>query len=209
MSAQSGSQARKRTAVLVIHGMGSQRPLDTARVVVEAVWLEVDLSAQGKRRMGTPPQRRGVDDIALPVITTNFVPDTDHGRIDFHELYWAHLMSETRLVAVLLWLFELARMGPRLKPSIAAVYWGALVFLSVLVLSISLLAIQLTIQIAELVAIHATIPYFKIYEDFHSLVYVFLISIAVTAGFAFLAAICKRAFSLASWLFGLAAVSRR
>jgi hypothetical protein len=27
-------------------------------------------------------------------------------------------MSETRAVAVLLWLFELARLGPRLKPSI-------------------------------------------------------------------------------------------
>src|SRR5579859_3129901 len=97
--------ARKRTAVLVVHGMGSQRPLDTVRGVVDAVWLEGDASASGQRRIWTHPEKSGVDDIDLPVITTNFVPGTDHRVIDFHELYWAHLMSETRATAVLLWLF--------------------------------------------------------------------------------------------------------
>ena len=41
-------------------------------------------------------------------MTTNEVPGSKDGRIvDFHELYWAHLMSETKAVAVLLWLYEL------------------------------------------------------------------------------------------------------
>jgi hypothetical protein len=206
MKAQNGTAGRKRTAVLVVHGMGSQRPLETVRGVVEAVWLEGDHSATGKQRMWTHPERSGVDDIDLPVITTNFVPNTDHRRIDFHELYWAHLMSETRAVAVLLWLFELARMGPRLKPSIAAVYWRALVFLALLVLSVSLLAIQISAQLAQLVALHTANPYLNIYRDFHSLVYVFLVSIAATASFAFLAAV-KCALKLALYCLGLAAVA--
>src|ERR1700687_3604646 len=161
---------KRRTAVVVVHGMGSQRALDTVRGIVDAVWLDKDdKPGTGDKRYWLHPERKN-DDLDLSVITTNEVPGTtDHRRIDFHELYWAHLMSETRAVAVLLWLFELARMGPRLKPSISAVYWGALVFLSVLVLSVSLLAIQLAIQVAQLVATHAKDPFFGIYQDFHSL----------------------------------------
>ena len=110
MDSTAATGAHKRTAVLVVHGMGSQRPLDTVRGIVDAVWLEGDKTARGLRRIWTHPERSGVDDIDLPVITTNFIPDT-HRRTDFHELYWAHLMSETRAVAVLLWLFELARVS--------------------------------------------------------------------------------------------------
>src|SRR5689334_5649361 len=95
----SGS-SEKRTAVLVVHGMGSQRPLDTVRGVVNSVWLRGDTSGTGERRIWTHPERSGVDDIDLPVITTNFLKGSRR-RFDFHELYWAHLMSETRAVAVL------------------------------------------------------------------------------------------------------------
>src|SRR5258707_8126498 len=73
------ARQRKRTAVLVVHGMGSQRPLDTVRGVVDAVWLEGDHSASGARRTWTHPKLSGVD-IDLPVIPTNFVPGADHRR---------------------------------------------------------------------------------------------------------------------------------
>jgi hypothetical protein len=132
----------KRTAVLVVHGMGSQRPLDTVRGVVNAIWLENSRGEQtGQRRMWTHPERTGTD-IDLPVMTTNSVPGTERRHLDFHELYWAHLMSETRAVAVLLWLFELARKGPRLKPEMRALYWCATIYLALLILSISLIALQ-------------------------------------------------------------------
>ena len=36
------SGPQRRTAVLVVHGMGSQRALDTVRGVVNAVWLDKD-----------------------------------------------------------------------------------------------------------------------------------------------------------------------
>jgi hypothetical protein len=204
MNNQAAPPPRKRTAVLVVHGMGSQRPLDTVRGVVEAVWLDGDRSNTGEKRTWNHPEQSGIDDIDLPVVTTNFIPHT-HRRMDFHELYWAHLMSETRAVAVLLWLFELARRGPRVNPSLSAVYWAALVFLSVLVLSVCLLAIQFTAQFAQLLASQAWVGF--IAEDLQSLVYVFLVSILVVAGFAFLAASWKKAFKLAKLSFALAAAA--
>lgn len=137
-----------RTAVLVVHGMGSQRALETVRGVVDAAWVEggKDSNSPGSpRQVWTHPEYSGVD-IDLSVMTTSGLPvnnPTGEVRsIDFHELYWAHLMSETRAVAVLLWLFELVRKGPRLKPGMRALWWGASVFLCMLLASIVLLGLH-------------------------------------------------------------------
>ena len=91
----------KHTAVLVVHGMGLQRPLDTVRGIVRAVWLsEAPEDAHNKIWMHI--ERSSVD-IDLPVITTSTIPGSPSPRsVDFHELYWSHLMSETPAVAVLL-----------------------------------------------------------------------------------------------------------
>ena len=76
-------------------------------------------------------------------MTTNKVPDSRDGRgVDFHELYWAHLMSETKAVAVLLWLYELCRKGPIMKPGMNGLWWLAAVFLCLMNLSFALLALQ-------------------------------------------------------------------
>lgn len=156
MPAEQTRSDRKRTAILVVHGMGSQRPLDTARGVVEAIWFEGKNPRTSGKRMWTHPEQRGTD-IDLPVITADTKPITADSKppippVDFHELYWAHLMSETRAVAVLLWLFELARRGHRLKPSIRELYWGVVVFLALLVLSVSLLATQFILLFVDEVA---------------------------------------------------------
>ena len=52
-------------------------------------------------------------------------------------------MSGTKPVAVLLWLFELARGGPRLGPELKWGWWGGTIFLAALVLSFSFLALHL------------------------------------------------------------------
>src|SRR5258707_2422549 len=102
----------KRTAVLVVHGIGSQRAQETVRGVVGAVWSDAAApEADPSKKIWTHPEQ-GVDDIDLAVMTTNAIPDSvDRRSADFHELYWAHLMSETKAVAVLLWLYELGRKG--------------------------------------------------------------------------------------------------
>jgi hypothetical protein len=138
-----GQTPNRRTAVLVVHGMGSQRALDTVRGVVNAVWLDKDDEpGNNGKRYWLHPERKN-NDLDLSVITTNEVPGTtDRRSVDFHELYWAHLMSETRAVAVLLWLFELIRKGPRLKPGMRALWWGATIFLCMLVQSAVLLVLH-------------------------------------------------------------------
>lgn len=111
-------KASKRTAVLVVHGIGSQRALETVRGVIKAVWFNSENPFDATRRVWSHPQRDGAD-IDLTVMTTNAVPESkDQRSVDFHELYWAHQMSETKPVAVLLWLYELCRKGPSCAPEL-------------------------------------------------------------------------------------------
>jgi hypothetical protein len=132
----------KRTAVLVIHGIGSQRALETVRGVMQGVWLDDDNPSDKGKRVWTHPEKDG-SDIDLAVMTTSTVPDSHDGRyVDFHELYWAHLMSETKAIAVLLWLYELCRKGPIMKPGMNGIWWVVAIFLCLMNLSFALLALQ-------------------------------------------------------------------
>jgi len=106
-------EKRARTAVLAVHGIGNQRPMETVTGVFEALWGAKDIG-QGCDKRFWKHQERGVDDIDLMVITTSTLPEFGRG-FDFHKFYWAHLMSETRASAVLEWLFDLVRSGPNLK----------------------------------------------------------------------------------------------
>jgi hypothetical protein len=66
----------RRTAVLVVHGMGSQRALDTVRGVINAVWLDKDTEpGPNDKRYWLHPERKS-DDLDLSVLTTNEVPGT-------------------------------------------------------------------------------------------------------------------------------------
>ena len=114
----------KRTAILVVHGIGRQRALETVRGVIEAVWLDGENHCA--RQANLDPSRTSGADIDLSVMTTNAVPESkDKREIDFQELYRAHQMSETKAVAVLLWLYELGRKGPIMKVGINGLWWVA------------------------------------------------------------------------------------
>jgi hypothetical protein len=47
-----------RTAVLVVHGMGSQRPLETVRGVINAVWFDDDDHNKGSKKLSSRAERR-------------------------------------------------------------------------------------------------------------------------------------------------------
>ena len=142
MTDSSFGKGHKRTAVLVVHGIGSQRALETVRGVIKGVWLDSDAPDDHSKRIWNHPEPSGTD-IDLAVMTTNAVPGAkDRRQVDFHELYWAHMMSETKAVAVLLWLYELGRKGPIMKLGINGLWWTAAIFLCLLNLSIALLALQ-------------------------------------------------------------------
>ncbi|HZO47836.1 MAG TPA: hypothetical protein VFB68_18195 [Xanthobacteraceae bacterium] len=111
------------------------------RGVIRAVWSDGDSASDARKRIWTHPEATA-NDIDLAVMTTNTVPGTPGRVVDFHELYWAHLMSETKAVAVLLWLFELARKGPNMKPGMNGLWWSGAIFVCLLVLSLTLLILQ-------------------------------------------------------------------
>jgi hypothetical protein len=156
MNSQQMPSIRQRTAVLVVHGMGLQRPLDTTRGIMKALWLTGDPQDKNNK-IWMHPERSPID-IDLPVITTSAVPGPKSPRsVDFHELYWSHLMSETRGIAVLLWLFELAHKGPRLTPNMKLLWWGAALFLELMILSTALLVTKLIERFADVSALQESI----------------------------------------------------
>lgn len=181
-----------RTAVLVVHGMGSQRPLETVRGVINAVWFDDDDHLKDtKHKLWSHPEPSGVD-LDLTVMTTNPIPGSADGRVaDFHELYWAHQLSETRAVAVLLWLLELGRRGPHFKTGMNGLWWCGAVFLSLLLLSTSLLVLQAVIWASGI----AANPYDIL------IVLALMLFVAVLA--SLVAAAFYRYFILATFLSGL------
>ncbi|HSM19531.1 MAG TPA: hypothetical protein VK844_04080 [Hyphomicrobiales bacterium] len=99
-----GPGRRGRQAVIVIHGMGEQRPMDTLRGFVRAVW-ERDPSLVPDRpeddresQVWSKPDAPG-ESFELRRLTTRTSKGPAKGepgmRTDFYEFYWAHLMSGT------------------------------------------------------------------------------------------------------------------
>src|SRR5262245_16811846 len=85
-------------AVVVIHGMGEQRPMDTVKGFVKAVWeTDCNITANGlpqpSQVWSRPDTRTG--SLELRRITTReSIPSASFPRgvrTDFYELYWADL----------------------------------------------------------------------------------------------------------------------
>lgn len=146
------TERKFRTAVLVVHGMGSQRPLSTVHGLINAVWFDNDDHTQEKtKKVWSHPEPSGVD-LDLTVMTTNEIPGTSDKRVaDYHELYWAHQMSETKAVAVLLWLFELGRRGPYFKTGMNGLWWCGAVYLCLLLLSVAVVVLRGVVWLSEVV----------------------------------------------------------
>jgi len=129
-----------KQAVLLIHGIGEQRPMDTLRGFVKAVWT-TDKNVQH------PHARPGVfskpDDISdsfeLRRLTTT--SDRNNVRTDFFEFYWAHLMEGTAIRHVLTWAFRLLFRWPWNVPRQLRAAW----FLIVMTLLIAATFVALTV----------------------------------------------------------------
>lgn len=99
----------KKQAVVVIHGIGEQRPMDTVRNFVKRVWKDADDANHFWSKPTTVQhsfeQRR---------LTTNNI---QHGvrkgsRIDFYEYYWAQHTANSRWEQVKGWFFTLLWRNP-------------------------------------------------------------------------------------------------
>ena len=106
----------KKQAVVLIHGIGEQRPMETLWQLVETVWI-AEPRTDGKQRAvySEPDEISGI--FELRRLSTN---ENIHGkRTDFFEFYWAHLMHGNRFGHVVGWLMRLAmRKRDQVPPSL-------------------------------------------------------------------------------------------
>ena len=135
-------------AVVVIHGMGEQRPMDTIKSFVEAVWkTDIVITANGLPRpnqvWSKPDERTG--SLELRRITTResiASPQFPGGvRTDFYELYWADLTAGSTWDAVTGWVRGLLLRSPKGVSSDVRLAWVFLWIAALVVLGITLVSL--------------------------------------------------------------------
>ncbi|RLA44769.1 MAG: hypothetical protein DRR06_08870 [Gammaproteobacteria bacterium] len=106
----------EKQAVLLIHGIGEQHPMDTLRGFVESVWTKNTAihkdHSQGAAMWSKPDNISG--SYELRCLTT--AANTGGIRTDFFECYWAHLMHGNKMEHVLAWGYHLLWRRPSRVP---------------------------------------------------------------------------------------------
>jgi hypothetical protein len=114
--AQTVREKPRKQAVVLIHGIGEQRPMETLWQLVHTCWTSVPRE-DGKARAvySEPDEVSGI--FELRRLSTN--ENTRGKRTDFFEYYWAHLMHGNRFGHVVSWLGRLAlRPREQVPPSL-------------------------------------------------------------------------------------------
>ncbi|MEO1745041.1 MAG: hypothetical protein AAFR13_00775 [Pseudomonadota bacterium] len=149
-----------KQAVVVIHGMGQQKPMETLRSLVRVLW-ETDLRLtdpdpkSGARR--TETSSAGSDAFQGPRPQVNkswIVPDTRTGsrelarittpaatnglRTDFYEFYWADIMEGSTREQVAAWVGGLLLRWPYQVPKDVTVAWFVLWALTLLTVGLAI-----------------------------------------------------------------------
>ena len=109
-----------RQAVVLIHGIGEQRPMDTLRGFANAI-LE-------KRNDEHPKfwSRPDLLNDTLELRTLTSVQTGNRPRTDYYEYYWAYLMTGTSIRHVLHWLTSLFLRRPAdVPPRLRFLWWAS------------------------------------------------------------------------------------
>ncbi|RME06144.1 MAG: hypothetical protein D6803_07305 [Anaerolineae bacterium] len=107
-----------RQAVVIIHGIGEQRPMDTLRGFVDSVLP--DPPDESQLKFWAKPDRMS-ESFELRRFSAR--PLEGRPRTDFYEYYWAFHMRDTRLRHVLIWLLRLLLRNPARVPSRILPVW--------------------------------------------------------------------------------------
>jgi pimeloyl-ACP methyl ester carboxylesterase len=141
-------QRRRRQAVLVIHGMGEPKPMETLRTFVEAIWTRrSDGTVDRKKKSWLRPDEIS-DSFDLRQIVTR--EEGSDVTTDFFELYWAHLMTGNRIASVWSWIiFDLLlRPNRTMPPPMRQGKWIA-VPLAILVLLVGCLLSSIVFRVEQ------------------------------------------------------------
>ena len=108
-----------RQAVVIIHGLGEQRPMETLRSFVEGItaWMKTFNPDAEKPRYWSRPD--GVSDMYETRLIT-MERTSGNPKTDFYEFYWAHHMRNTSFSHLVPWVWKListkrSLVPPRLK----------------------------------------------------------------------------------------------
>jgi hypothetical protein len=119
MTSRPNQHKINRQAVIVIHGMGEQRPMDTLRSFVDGVKgrLEKEDDDEKMSTVRSKPDSIGniYETVRLSMDSTRKRPITD-----FYEFYWAHNMRNTKFDQLTTWLKQVvfkwvSNVPPRLR----------------------------------------------------------------------------------------------
>lgn len=117
-----------RQAIVLIHGIGEQRPMDTLREFVQAIAPTIKNSS--KPSFYSKPHVTP-DNYDLRRLTSHKHSSTY--KTDYFEFYWAHLVQGTKLIDIVWWVRYLFIRPPTKVPiRLRAIYysfWIGLVFL--------------------------------------------------------------------------------
>lgn len=134
-----------KTAVVVVHGMGEQRPLETLRSFVEGVYQQdrslASLNTDERNMLRVAIVPDSVTGTAeLRRITTQ--SDGPSRRTDFFEFYWADIMDGTPVEMVTSWIDGLLLRAPWRVPQSVRVFsaWLILWALAIIVVGSAALA---------------------------------------------------------------------
>lgn len=136
-------------AVVIVHGMGEQRPMDTLRGFVHAVWSSDPTRAPPYARTPDPADPAGArinqswitpdsrtKSHELRRITTPY--DVDGRRTDFYELYWADITQGTTRGRLAAWVTNLLWRKPADIPPDARKLYLATLLIVIIILGAAL-----------------------------------------------------------------------
>lgn len=140
------NQSFRRQAVVVIHGIGNQQPMETLRGFVSRLLEPND-------KMYSSPNRL-TDNLELRKLSIG------GKNTDFYEFYWANLVKDVPITDIFVWMLKLIY-SRRLPPRLRKVFWGLRIALPLLTFGIYLLGSRIALI-------------FKDYDMFKVTIYGFL-----------------------------------
>ena len=123
---------RSKQAVILIHGVGEQRPMDALRSFVDAVWVSDSAVHHEHAKPGVfskPDEISGNYELRRLTTTQN----RNNVRTDFYEFYLAYMISGTSLNHVTAWVKRLVWRAPWNVPKPLQGAWYLLVILLLVV----------------------------------------------------------------------------
>jgi hypothetical protein len=140
----------KKQAVVVIHGMGEQRPMDTLRSFVDSV--KTHLSKTDNSEINTTVRSKP-DWISGTFETRKLSLSSSRNRprTDFYEFYWAHNMRDTKFTHTFTWIFKLIfsryKKVPQRLRSLWLTIWAIIVAIPVILIATGVDDIKIVISV--------------------------------------------------------------